>query len=536
VRYLSKTKMNIKTLSRKIFTSFNSGFKFNICLIICLAGMGMGFVYGQAKIGTGSGSRTPDEGSMLEIESTNRGFLPPRISLTDSVALLNSTSGTALPSNGMIVYNTNANKVYTSDPTKSNGLQGIGLYIWNTTQWFLLATPDYIKSNFAAKSSNTSGIAPLATGANAFAIGRGTQATSLNSFAYGGESIASNYEAFAGGLRSKASGLRSIALGYEATSTNTQSLALGTLVSSTADYSTALGNYATAANSGSFVIGDRANTTPITSLTDNSMTMRFAGGYRFLTNAAGTTSVNMASDGLTVNSVPVFPSSKVTLSASRTLTAAELPIKQNVTIQNTGAATVTVTLPSGYTFSNTLYGNTSTVLAIAAGGNVVLNAAAITAVDIVGSNNPSTTAQIPGMFFGKIGGFSSVQGVANNTLIWIAGSVDPISNLTSPNTSTVVLKAGKYYSLHAEIGMSGVSTSGSFIYYQWRKVSGSVLVGNEGLALPTTFNGFSSVSADAIVQVGGVDEQYQLIATAVPTGQTNEVHGRISFFKITEIK
>ncbi|UZT99158.1 hypothetical protein ODZ84_06195 [Chryseobacterium fluminis] len=57
----------------------------------------------MAQIGVGTS--TPDQSSIMELSSTNKGFLPPRVALTsatDAATVLN-------PANGLVVYNTNAN-------------------------------------------------------------------------------------------------------------------------------------------------------------------------------------------------------------------------------------------------------------------------------------------------------------------------------------------------------------------------------------------------------------------------------------------
>jgi len=51
----------------------------------------------QVKISSGSGS--PDESSMLEIESVDKGFLPPRMTIVQRNQIVN-------PSNGLVVFNT----------------------------------------------------------------------------------------------------------------------------------------------------------------------------------------------------------------------------------------------------------------------------------------------------------------------------------------------------------------------------------------------------------------------------------------------
>ena len=77
----------------------------------------------QAQTKIGDNSNTINPGSMLEVESTNRGVLITRVALTDrSTWTLNGNQ----PVEGMVVYNTNAT-------TGANGLQA-GMVVWKGGQ------------------------------------------------------------------------------------------------------------------------------------------------------------------------------------------------------------------------------------------------------------------------------------------------------------------------------------------------------------------------------------------------------------------
>ena len=93
--------------------------KKSFCIFLFLA------VFGFAKAQTGIGTTTPDASAKLEVNATNKGFLPPRVTLTsgtDNVTIPN-------PATGLLVYNTgnNANLV-------------AGYYYWNGTNWATIAT------------------------------------------------------------------------------------------------------------------------------------------------------------------------------------------------------------------------------------------------------------------------------------------------------------------------------------------------------------------------------------------------------------
>jgi len=78
------------------------------------------FAGGQVKIGNNPG--TIDPNSLLELESTDKGFLPPRVTL-DSLSSVFPLTGT-VPA-GMLVFNTGGNVVD-------------GYYYWNGTEWVSL--------------------------------------------------------------------------------------------------------------------------------------------------------------------------------------------------------------------------------------------------------------------------------------------------------------------------------------------------------------------------------------------------------------
>lgn len=74
---------------------------------------------------TGIGTTTPDASAKLDVSATNKGFLPPRVTLTSG------TDNTTIPSpaTGLLVYNTGNNA----------GLVA-GYYYWNGTSWATIAT------------------------------------------------------------------------------------------------------------------------------------------------------------------------------------------------------------------------------------------------------------------------------------------------------------------------------------------------------------------------------------------------------------
>jgi hypothetical protein len=74
---------------------------------------------------TGIGTTTPDASAKLEVNATNKGFLPPRVSLTSGT----DNTTIANPATGLLVYNTGNNA----------GLAA-GYYFWNGGTWATIAT------------------------------------------------------------------------------------------------------------------------------------------------------------------------------------------------------------------------------------------------------------------------------------------------------------------------------------------------------------------------------------------------------------
>lgn len=73
---------------------------------------------------TGIGTTTPNASAKLDVYSTNKGFLPPRVTLTS----VSDATTIASPAEGLLVYNLG-----------SVGLQA-GYYYWNGANWATIAT------------------------------------------------------------------------------------------------------------------------------------------------------------------------------------------------------------------------------------------------------------------------------------------------------------------------------------------------------------------------------------------------------------
>ena len=77
----------------------------------------------------GIGTSTPASSSALDVTSSNKGFLPPRISLTSVTD--NSTINS--PSTGLLIYNT-----ATAGSAPNNVVPGY--YFWNGSKWTIIST------------------------------------------------------------------------------------------------------------------------------------------------------------------------------------------------------------------------------------------------------------------------------------------------------------------------------------------------------------------------------------------------------------
>jgi hypothetical protein len=99
---------------------------------------------------TGIGTTTPEASAKLDVTSSNKGFLPPRVtltSLTDNTTIPN-------PATGLLVYNTGNNL----------GLVA-GYYYWNGSYWATIATAtgSGVSASYARGSRSTAQTAGLST-------------------------------------------------------------------------------------------------------------------------------------------------------------------------------------------------------------------------------------------------------------------------------------------------------------------------------------------------------------------------------------
>jgi|GEM_PF-3385871 len=89
----------------------------------------------QAQVKVGDSPTILNEGAVLEMQSTNRGMLLPRISLSSTTAW--GLNGNNAIKNGMVVYNTNA--LITGNATYPAA--GVGTYTFDGTGWVFSNVP-----------------------------------------------------------------------------------------------------------------------------------------------------------------------------------------------------------------------------------------------------------------------------------------------------------------------------------------------------------------------------------------------------------
>lgn len=104
-------------------------------------------LFGQVGIGT----ETPDSSSILEIKSSNKGFLPPRVNITS----ITDTVTIKKPANGLLIYDPDGftetinNQVYTREA---------GVYMYNGHEWQRLYSSNSNNSISPSDGKNLVGV------------------------------------------------------------------------------------------------------------------------------------------------------------------------------------------------------------------------------------------------------------------------------------------------------------------------------------------------------------------------------------------
>lgn len=120
-----------------------------------------------AQVKIGDNPNTINANSMLELESTNKGFLPPRVPLN---SLTSTSPMTATIAEGTVVYS-------------DGGTLPDGYYYWNATRWVMLSTArdNYVRVRSAADfPAPVAGVITLAAGVEYEINGTITLSNSIN--------------------------------------------------------------------------------------------------------------------------------------------------------------------------------------------------------------------------------------------------------------------------------------------------------------------------------------------------------------------
>ena len=231
----------------------------------------------------GIGTTNPDPSSALDITSTDKGMLVPRVSL---VNVTNATTPIASPAESLLVWNTNATVV---------GGSGVGFYYFRSGNWIPLSTGNNLDQAYDEGGAGVgrsitadtgalridgddgvlvtgtfgSGAVPEISGAGtrlffnprkaAFRAGNveGTQWDDVN---IGDYSFATNRSTTASGTNSFAANQLTVASGLNASAFGISTVALG-------DQSFAIGRFSTASNTNAFATGNTTMASGVNSFT-----------------------------------------------------------------------------------------------------------------------------------------------------------------------------------------------------------------------------------------------------------------------------
>jgi hypothetical protein len=131
-----------------------------------------------------------------------------------------------------------------------------------------------------------------------WAGGNETIATGVFSFAFGDASLATGTSSVAMGSNNTAAGGASTAMGFKARALGLGSVALGYGVSATGQHSVAIGHTATNNNfKGTMAMGDASTNDSVRNSADNQFVSRYAGGYKLFSNSTTSIGVQLTPGG-----------------------------------------------------------------------------------------------------------------------------------------------------------------------------------------------------------------------------------------------
>jgi hypothetical protein len=164
----------------------------------------------------GIGTSTPDASAKLDVTASDKGFLPPRVSLTSTTDATTITT----PAAGLLVYNT-------ATAGSSPGNVTPGYYYYNGTSWSRLSTAGSLDGLSDAKSGGTDFSNSLLVGSRSTGtLSAATGNTGLGIGVFGAlTSAVANSAIGWEALKSVTTSCCNNAFGYRALSTNTTGIA-----------------------------------------------------------------------------------------------------------------------------------------------------------------------------------------------------------------------------------------------------------------------------------------------------------------------
>lgn len=195
----------------------------------------LGLLINLSAQSVGINTTMPDPSAALDVTSTTKGMLIPRMLQSDRIEITS-------PANGLLVYQTDGTS---------------GFYFWNGAAWTNLGGSGGTASELQkiTEAGNTGyrllGADPLNYGNT----GNRAIDLSLQNFA-STTAGATGYNSIALGTTTTASGSVSTALGIETIASNTASLATGSITTASGNISTAMGSNTTASGNSSTAMGE----------------------------------------------------------------------------------------------------------------------------------------------------------------------------------------------------------------------------------------------------------------------------------------
>jgi hypothetical protein len=191
----------------------------------------------KAQNNVGVNTTTPDPSAALDVTSTDKGMLVPRMTEAQKTAI-------ATPATGLLVYQTDATA---------------GFYYYNGTAWVSF-------SSGAAGTTDSSQLQKITEDGNTGwrILGRdtakhgtiGIDAIDLSKNLYNNNIFgATGQSSFATGANTRASGYASVAMGAEASATDQHAISIGSSTTASGSFSAALGNFTTASGVVSTAMG-----------------------------------------------------------------------------------------------------------------------------------------------------------------------------------------------------------------------------------------------------------------------------------------